>query len=227
MCTACIRIHNVEKPHVGADILAPGNPDILASAGGVVLFSGRKSGYGNTVIIGHADGSMTLYAHMTGAKMPDIGVEVQQGQVIGTLGASGAVTGAHLHYEQREGGVAVPPRIAGQLLTRNTALNNGHVTKAYADNTPAEKPQTPATQHANDKESKPKLTASVTASIGNIQRQIDAALAPKPASPTNDGRFQFSDVSDAVDHLQKSAHTAFGNARTAIGGFFSAASFRL
>lgn len=106
--------------HKGVDFGARGgdaNPDILASAEGVVLFSGKKSGYGNTVIVGHGDGTFTLYGHLTGGKMPSVGAEVAQGETIGVMGSSGTATGTHLHYEQRKGTEAHTPIVAGITLT--------------------------------------------------------------------------------------------------------------
>lgn len=107
--------------HKGVDIGARGgvsNPDILASASGVVLFSGRKQGYGNTVILGHADGSYTLYGHLRGEKMPEIGAEVMRGATIGVMGATGTADGIHLHYEQRKGENALAPKLEGVTLAK-------------------------------------------------------------------------------------------------------------
>jgi hypothetical protein len=106
--------------HKGLDFGArsgDANPDILASADGVVLFSGRSNGYGNLVIIGHADGTQTRYGHLTGQQMPQVGALVEQGQVIGEMGTTGRSSGIHLHYEQRNRqNVAVNPQINGQRL---------------------------------------------------------------------------------------------------------------
>jgi murein DD-endopeptidase MepM/ murein hydrolase activator NlpD len=111
--------------HKGIDLGARGGdatPDIVASASGIVLFSGRKQGYGETVMIGHADGSYTLYAHLSGHKMPAVGSEVKQGQQIGIMDRTGTATGIHLHYEQRKGTEALVPRIAGVTLTQGTRV---------------------------------------------------------------------------------------------------------
>lgn len=108
--------------HKGLDLGARGDSSIVASADGVVLFSGKKSGYGNTVIIGHADGTYTLYGHMTGAEMPQTGVTVAQGEKIGVMGASGTATGVHLHYEQRKGTSAINPIIQGRTFSEGMAL---------------------------------------------------------------------------------------------------------
>lgn len=108
--------------HKGIDFGARGDSSIVASAAGVVLFSGAKSGYGNTVIIGHGDGTFTLYGHLTGAEMPATGSQVAQGEKIGVMGASGTATGVHLHYEQRKGTDAINPIIQGRTLSEGMAL---------------------------------------------------------------------------------------------------------
>lgn len=105
-------IHKKDMMHDGIDLVAP-HRNVVASAGGIILFSGNKQGYGQTVIIGHADGSSTLSGHLTGQAMPAVGSEVAQRQQIGVLGATGDVTGAHLHYEQRRGEQSVQPVING------------------------------------------------------------------------------------------------------------------
>lgn len=125
-------IHGDRRMHHGVDMTAgPGNsdraPNILASADGVVLFSGSLRGYGKTVIIGHADGTYSLYAHMSGTGMPVAGRDVKQGQVIGEMGSTGGSTGVHLHYEQRKDSDSRVPRIKiGDSIAevkRGTKLN--------------------------------------------------------------------------------------------------------
>lgn len=112
--------------HKGLDLGARGDSSIVASADGVVLFSGQKSGYGSTVVIGHADGSYTLYGHMTGAEMPPVGAELKQGEKIGVMGATGTATGVHLHYEQRKGNTAYNPVIGGQTYHEGMLLKAGN-----------------------------------------------------------------------------------------------------
>lgn len=121
--------------HAGVDLGArsgDSTPPIVASASGIVLFSGEKQGYGHTVMIGHADGSYTLYGHLTGTNMPKIGAEVAQGAVIGEMGASGRATGIHLHYEQRKGTEALQPKIAGVALTEGTRVAGAKPAPSYA-----------------------------------------------------------------------------------------------
>lgn len=123
-------VHGDRRMHHGIDMVPRGSdrsPDILASADGVVLRSGWLNGYGQTVIVGHADGTYTLYAHMTGNQMPRAGSVVSQGDVIGEMGATGGVTGPHLHYEQRRGRESFDPRIAGREVAENQRLMSGNI----------------------------------------------------------------------------------------------------
>jgi murein DD-endopeptidase MepM/ murein hydrolase activator NlpD len=69
-----------------------------------------KGGYGNVVILQHGDNISTLYAHMSRFGRHGSGARVRQGDVIGYVGATGRVTGPHLHYEYRVAGVHRNPR---------------------------------------------------------------------------------------------------------------------
>jgi murein DD-endopeptidase MepM/ murein hydrolase activator NlpD len=85
------------------DIAPPYGTAIVAAATGKVIvarFGGWNGGYGNYVVIQHGNGTQTLYAHMSKEAVLD-GADVVQGQVIGYVGASGKVTGPHLHFEIR------------------------------------------------------------------------------------------------------------------------------
>ena len=108
------RLHPVLKtvrPHRGVDYAAPSGTPIKASGDGKVIFRGVKNGYGNVVILQHGGNITTLYAHMSRfvGKVRN-GTRVRQGQTIGYVGATGMVTGAHLHYEYRINGVHRNPR---------------------------------------------------------------------------------------------------------------------
>ncbi len=93
------------RSHKGVDYAAPKGTPIRATGDGRVVFRGRKSGYGKTVIIEHAGKYTTLYAHMNGySKRSAKGKRVKQGQVIGYVGKTGLATGPHLHYEFRVNG---------------------------------------------------------------------------------------------------------------------------
>ncbi len=99
------------RPHRGVDYAAPHGTPIKAAGDGKVIFRGKKSGYGNVVILQHGGNITTLYAHMSRfASKAGNGARVRQGQTIGYVGATGLVTGAHLHYEYRLNGVHRNPR---------------------------------------------------------------------------------------------------------------------
>ncbi len=71
-----------------------------------MVFRGRKGGYGNTIIIKHANQYTTLYGHLSKFRSKvKSGSRVRQGQVIGYVGKTGLATGPHLHYEFRVNGV--------------------------------------------------------------------------------------------------------------------------
>lgn len=98
------------RAHKGTDYGAPKGTPIRSSGDGKVIYSGNKGSYGKTVIIKHGDKYTTLYAHMSKiAKAARSGKRVQQGQIIGYVGKTGRVTGAHLHYEFRINGVHKNP----------------------------------------------------------------------------------------------------------------------
>jgi murein DD-endopeptidase MepM/ murein hydrolase activator NlpD len=95
--------------HSGIDIGAPtGTAVAAAGSGQVVLTVYGDYGYGNYIGVRHADGSQTLYAHLS-AIYVSLGQYVGQGEVIGAVGCTGWCTGSHLHFEVKIGGVAVDP----------------------------------------------------------------------------------------------------------------------
>lgn len=89
----------------GVDLGAPAGTPIMASAAGEVIVAksgGYNGGYGSYVVVQHGNGSQTLYAHMSQVTT-SVGTFVEQGQVIGAVGSTGRSTGAHLHFEIRNG----------------------------------------------------------------------------------------------------------------------------
>lgn len=96
------------RMHTGIDIGAPYGAPIIASADGIVLFTGWYGGYGNTVIVDHGNSITTLYAHCS-AILVSQGQNVARGQAIARVGATGYATGPHLHFEIRVNGVPVNP----------------------------------------------------------------------------------------------------------------------
>jgi len=94
--------------HDGVDIAAPAGTPVYAADSGVVIFSGTLHGYGNTVIIRHDDGYVTVYGHNERNLVAE-GVRVARGQEVGQIGRSGRTTGANLHFEVRCDNVAKDP----------------------------------------------------------------------------------------------------------------------
>ncbi|MFH0977382.1 MAG: M23 family metallopeptidase [Spirochaetota bacterium] len=94
-------IDNKSKFHCGLDIGTDIGAPVKASADGEAIFCGWKKGYGRVVILKHADGYITVYAHNK-ENILKSGEKVQQGQIIALSGISGAVTGPHLHFEIRK-----------------------------------------------------------------------------------------------------------------------------
>ncbi len=89
----------------GVDLAAPTGTPILAAAEGDVLIAkdmGWNAGYGGYVVIKHTNGTQTLYAHQSAVAVSP-GQHVEQGQVIGYVGSTGKSTGAHVHFEIRNG----------------------------------------------------------------------------------------------------------------------------
>jgi murein DD-endopeptidase MepM/ murein hydrolase activator NlpD len=95
--------------HEGVDLAQSYWTPIAATAQGVVVHAGWKSGgYGNTVIIDHGYGFETWYGHMIDIKV-NVGDTVERGQVVGWVGSTGLSTGPHVHYEVHVDGVALDP----------------------------------------------------------------------------------------------------------------------
>lgn len=103
--------------HPGIDIGRNVDPEqsisgaaIVAAGDGTVIYSGYRGSYGNTIMIDHGDGLVTLYAHQqSGGLLVSVGDRVVKGQRIGTVGSTGNSTGPHLHFETRVNGTAVNP----------------------------------------------------------------------------------------------------------------------
>jgi murein DD-endopeptidase MepM/ murein hydrolase activator NlpD len=95
--------------HSGVDISAVMGTSVHAAADGVVEYAASSGdGYGRMVIIDHGNGLQTRYAHLSRfAVVP--GQEIRRGEILGYSGNTGRVTSPHLHFEVRQGGVAVNP----------------------------------------------------------------------------------------------------------------------
>lgn len=98
--------------HTGVDIAGPGinGATVVAAGAGQVVSAGWRGGYGNTIIIDHGNGVITLYAHLqAGGIFVSVGQHVRAGQRIGAVGSTGFSTGPHLHWEVRVNGEARNP----------------------------------------------------------------------------------------------------------------------
>jgi murein DD-endopeptidase MepM/ murein hydrolase activator NlpD len=107
------RILNGEprSPHYGVDVAAPKGTTIRAPADGIVSLAEKELYYtGGTVIIDHGLGLSTIYAHME-TVTAKLGDRLKQGDPIGTIGATGRVTGPHLHWGMNLFGIALDPQL--------------------------------------------------------------------------------------------------------------------
>ena len=100
------------RHHPGIDIDGVTGDPVQAAGTGTVLLAGTApagySGYGNIVVIDHGGGISTAYAHLSRVDVA-MGQTVQQGQVIGAIGATGLAFGDHLHFEVRIANIQVDP----------------------------------------------------------------------------------------------------------------------
>lgn len=97
-------------PHKGMDISAAQGVTIKAPRAGVVTATGDYFFNGNTILLDHGQGYVTMYCHLSEVAVEE-GEEVLVGETIGLVGATGRVTGAHLHFGTYLNGTAVDPAI--------------------------------------------------------------------------------------------------------------------
>lgn len=101
--------------HTGADFLSPSGRPIKAPNAGRVVIAGSRYFSGNTVVIDHGQGLFSLLAHLSEIDVT-VGAEVAAGDLIGKVGATGRVTGPHLHWAVRLNGARVDPLSLLQVI---------------------------------------------------------------------------------------------------------------
>lgn len=101
-------VHGGVRMHHGSDIGAPTGTPIHAFAAGTVTFAGSRGGYGNMVIVEHANGITSRYAHQSVMDVT-VGQRVSAGEQLGRVGETGTATGPHLHFELRRDGESFDP----------------------------------------------------------------------------------------------------------------------
>jgi murein DD-endopeptidase MepM/ murein hydrolase activator NlpD len=104
------------RQHKGTDYAAAMGTPVRSIGDGIVIFAGRKGGYGNVIDIRHRNGFVSRYGHLRNfAKGIHEGTHVAIGSTIAAVGMTGLATGPHLHFEILVNGVQRDPRIALQM----------------------------------------------------------------------------------------------------------------
>ncbi len=98
------------NPHSGLDFAAPAGTPIRAPAGGRIILVGDYFFNGKTVFIDHGQGLISMFCHLSSIDVK-VGDEVQRGEVVGAVGATGRATGPHLHWNVSLNDVRVDPAI--------------------------------------------------------------------------------------------------------------------
>jgi len=101
-------IYGYNSCHTGIDIGAPSGTRVISAKAGSVAAITRRGPYGNAVLLVHADGLTTFYAHLSSASVR-VGQSINSGQEVGKVGSTGWSTGPHLHFETRVNGTAYDP----------------------------------------------------------------------------------------------------------------------
>ena len=105
------------RAHLGVDYAAPTGTPVRSVGQGIVDVAGSQGGFGNVVMVKHANGHTTVYAHLSRINVKH-GQSVMQGQTLGLVGATGWATGPHLHFEFRVNGQHKDPlTMARQSVT--------------------------------------------------------------------------------------------------------------
>ena len=101
-------ISGVPAWHQGMDFAGPKGSEVVAVASGLVIYAGRKDGYGKLVEVSHGEGFITRYGHHQ-ELVVNVGDVVKKGDVVGLMGSTGRSTGPHVHFEVLRNGRAIDP----------------------------------------------------------------------------------------------------------------------
>lgn len=112
---------DVSRFHAGIDLGGSTGDPVLAAASGRVTYSGWLEGRGNTVVVQHGNGFVTVYAHLS-ELLVEVGARVAPSTPVGLVGSTGRATGPHLHFEVRRRGVPVDPEPLLPALASTAAL---------------------------------------------------------------------------------------------------------
>lgn len=124
-------IYKTQRPHRGTDYAAPRGTPVYAAGDGRVVEAGYTRPNGNYVFIQHGEQFETHYLHLHRLKVKQ-GARVKQGDVIGTVGSTGAATGPHLHYEFLVNGVHRNPRTVHKILPKARSLAEAELPRYLA-----------------------------------------------------------------------------------------------
>lgn len=177
------------RMHSGCDIKGVPGEKIYAAFSGVVRLSKPYSGYGNVVVIRHANGLETVYSHNT-KNLVKVGQSVAAGQPIATIGRTGSATTEHLHFEVRVMGQTINPQLL--LDTDNHTIQKGILTLERQG----------STIKASNKISGVTPTTPVTQPARPSNDQIKAHAATASTATTT--------TSEEIYHTIKSGDTLYG-----------------
>lgn len=130
-------IDGILRQHNGIDIAIPAGTPVNAVASGIVVYSGNRSGYGNTVVIEHDNGVITLYAHNSRVLVSP-GQPVTPDSTIALSGSTGRSTGPHLHFEAWQAGTNVSAAFlpdSGITLSKTTLIASSQRTPRFRSET--------------------------------------------------------------------------------------------